>query len=722
VYKELGTRVNLTVGSHTYYNQWVGLFRLTVDGESYDGWCIDLEHGITSGQCFDATLTDALRKTPWCQIGYIMTNYSPSSGNEAAAIQLALWKCKYGKDYVKVSHSGIESMALAIYTDAQGECPRVIAGYSQLTLEPDGELVVSGGVACQKFTATVTDSGVTPLQGIQVQFEATNGSFSPPNGTLLTVPTDGNGEASVTLCWDASDEGSLTAHTEGYWPVIIHPTGSIQETIILQHRELTAEESIAWEQAVDARISISPLTDTNKVGENHDLTALVEVNDGTGWAPAVGVEVTFTKPAGVGSVAPATDITDVNGEAQTVLTSAVVGSSTVQASATVTVGGQTFNLVTDGTGGNSGPANKDWVDARISISPLTDTNKVGEDHDLTALVEVNDGTGWAPAVGVVVTFTKTAGVGSVAPATDITDVNGEAQTVLTTTVVGSSTVQASATVIVGGQTFNLVTDGTAGNSGPAEKDWTEPCGLRIIKKDWDTGDIVNRPGLIVKITPHPYTGTDYLEVEDNVSAYDKHTDGYGTILLLEIRCDLCYDIEEIRAPDGYNLDSEPVYDVCVSSIPDVFLYNTQSDGECETAFAYHGDYDGECFSYYGFSRWGWSIGPLSAGDYTFDIYAGAGQCDMSKGTLVGKLYVYYHGSTAWVTYTMTSDFTMDETHLYVGSEILPRDKNDEYTVAPGQYPFIHDPIDLKVDYYEITGLSGDIYVVAHAVVCGAYPD
>jgi hypothetical protein len=250
VYKELGTRVNLTVGSHTYYNQWVGLFRLTVGGESYDGWCIDLEHGIRSGQCFEATLTDALRKTPWCQIAYIMTNYSAGSGDEAAAIQLALWKCKYGKDYVKVSDSGIESMATAIYTDAQGKCPRVIAGYSQLTLEPDGALIVSGGVACQKFTATVTDSGVTPLQGIEVQFEATNGSFNPPNGTLLTVPTDGNGKASVTLCWDASQEGSLTAYTEGYWPVIIYPTGSIQETIILQHRELSADESIAWQQAL----------------------------------------------------------------------------------------------------------------------------------------------------------------------------------------------------------------------------------------------------------------------------------------------------------------------------------------------------------------------------------------------------------------------------------------------------------------------------------------
>jgi hypothetical protein len=59
---------------------------------------------------------------------------------------------------------------------------------------------------------------------------------------------------------------------------------------------------------------------------------------------------------------------------------------------------------------------------------------------------------------------------------------------------------------------------------------------------------------------------------------------------------------------------------------------------------------------------------------------------------------------------------MDETHLYVGNNVLPK-KNGSYTVSPGQYPYSHDLNNAETDQYEVTGLSGAIYVVAHAVVC-----
>jgi hypothetical protein len=146
----------------------------------------------------------------------------------------------------------------------------------------------------------------------------------------------------------------------------------------------------------------------------------------------------------------------------------------------------------------------------------------------------------------------------------------------------------------------------------------------------------------------------------------------------------------------------------------------------ETAFAADcGDYD-NCFldipdeDGSSFNRWGWSNGPLGAGTYYFDIYAGAGQCDRSKGTLVGLLTVDFDGSTAVVTYNTCGEYTMDEVHLYVGNEILARDVNNEYTVAPGQYPYIDDDIDTNSYTFTVDGLAGDIYVVAHAVVVGDY--
>lgn len=140
-------------------------------------------------------------------------------------------------------------------------------------------------------------------------------------------------------------------------------------------------------------------------------------------------------------------------------------------------------------------------------------------------------------------------------------------------------------------------------------------------------------------------------------------------------------------------------------------------GSCETAFAYGGD-DNDCFQNFGFSRWGWSNGPLAAqsSSYSFPIYAGAGQCVISNGTLVGTLTINYDGATATITYNMDTGYTMDETHLFVGDYRFPL-KNSVPTVAPGQYPDQHNLSDATSDTYTVNGLSGDIYVIAHAVVC-----
>jgi hypothetical protein len=149
------------------------------------------------------------------------------------------------------------------------------------------------------------------------------------------------------------------------------------------------------------------------------------------------------------------------------------------------------------------------------------------------------------------------------------------------------------------------------------------------------------------------------------------------------------------------------------------------DSGTETAFAF-GEEISTCFldidvdedGNGDFNRWGWTNGALSQGSYEFDIYAGAGRCDTNKGTLVGTLTVDYDGSTATVTYNVTAPFGMVETHLYVGSDILASNSGD-FTVAPGQYPTIHDELaSVSSDSYTIGGLSGDIYVVAHATVDG----
>ncbi len=153
------------------------------------------------------------------------------------------------------------------------------------------------------------------------------------------------------------------------------------------------------------------------------------------------------------------------------------------------------------------------------------------------------------------------------------------------------------------------------------------------------------------------------------------------------------------------------------------IYEGPLEAFGETAFAYGGAYATcfRCMDFDGdgkgdFKNWGWSNGPLAVDPvYTFDIYAGAAKCDINKGTLVGTLTVDYDGSTATVTYMMNEGWTMGFAQLYVGSEPLPRNSLDEYTTSPGQFPLI-EYVEGPTHTFTVPGLSGDIYVVAHADV------
>ncbi|PWN07830.1 hypothetical protein [Rhodohalobacter mucosus] len=121
------------------------------------------------------------------------------------------------------------------------------------------------------------------------------------------------------------------------------------------------------------------------------------------------------------------------------------------------------------------------------------------------------------------------------------------------------------------------------------------------------------------------------------------------------------------------------------------------------------------------TRWGWTNGALGEGTYTFPLYAGAGKCNLSKGQYSGDVEIVYEGSTVKVTFTAAPGVTFyqedgeSETHLYVGNVKMPASG-----AAPGKYPNNDDVVsssDTEV-VYEVTGVSGDIYVVAHAVMAG----
>jgi len=150
---------------------------------------------------------------------------------------------------------------------------------------------------------------------------------------------------------------------------------------------------------------------------------------------------------------------------------------------------------------------------------------------------------------------------------------------------------------------------------------------------------------------------------------------------------------------------------------------------CETAYAYGGEY-ATCFIDCPEiipENWGWTNGPLPEGHYVFDLWAGAGQCNLANGTNVGTLTIDYFAGTASIEYELSginpntlSLYTLNQAHLFVGNERFPLGPNGEYTSAPGQYPYStgYLPGGTTSYLFTIEGLNGLIYVIAQAEVCG----
>lgn len=162
-----------------YKSIWAGLFRMSIDGVPHDGWCIEPYVDIAPGWCFNATLLDKPRETPWCEIGYIMTSYSATTDSEAAAIQLAIWKFLYGRDaIVDLNLAGVETRALQIYDDAAGKC--LTGGRWVVVIDPAEK---RGG---EEIQSTITLTG--PSVGGDVQPISNVGVLAPWIGlTFLLV-------------------------------------------------------------------------------------------------------------------------------------------------------------------------------------------------------------------------------------------------------------------------------------------------------------------------------------------------------------------------------------------------------------------------------------------------------------------------------------------------------------------------------------------------------
>jgi len=240
---------------------------------------------------------------------------------------------------------------------------------------------------------------------------------------------------------------------------------------------------------VDAAVGISPHTAFNEIGHVHVFDIVVtafpagetpvsfvitpSVSDAGDVAPG-DVSTTCDNP----TVAPQNDGT-VKATCTLTINNDVPDTFVANVAADVTMGGLTVHRSTDGNmgPGGTGPATKNYVTANIGLSPLSADDPVGDLHTLTATVTTNDGSGNnqpAPAPdGTVVSFSLVSGPGSLAsPSCTISNGLGTCTDVLTSSVEGTSVINASVVITVDGvQLTRSTNDSVPGDSPNAVKNW-----------------------------------------------------------------------------------------------------------------------------------------------------------------------------------------------------------------------------------------------------------
>ncbi|WP_345010361.1 T9SS type A sorting domain-containing protein, partial [Christiangramia aestuarii] len=196
------------------------------------------------------------------------------------------------------------------------------------------------------------------------------------------------------------------------------------------------------------------------------------------------------------------------------------------------------------------------------------------------------------------------------------------------------------------------------------------------------------------------TWTDNCSDGDDITAYP--------VLVGQDECSMTYKYV-FKAIDDCGNDAEEV------------IYITREIDlvdNCETIYGYANSDVSQCFLEDGFNRWGWTNNLTAEDSYELTLYAGAGQCDRSKGAVAGTATIDYFDDKVTVTYEMDG-YTLSEAHVYIGCTPYPLNNGKE-TVAPGQYNF-NPSFGESVQAYQVGPIDvsdlDDVYVIVHGVAC-----
>lgn len=238
-------------------------------------------------------------------------------------------------------------------------------------------------------------------------------TFTPSAGSVLpaTVVTDADGQARTAWTLGATPGlVSLTVTAATTEPLIISATATQDELTLVSGGDQLRAAGAALAAPV-----------------------VVQLRDQAG-APLAGLPITFTPAAGSGTVGATTVVTNAQGQAQTAWT---LGS--VPGAKTLTIAGGSAAQLTV-------RALALAVDSLLVTGGNAQTSPVGQALSTPISVVVREREEGRPVSGATVTFTPTAGSGTVGATTVVTDAQGQAQTTWT---MGTTTGAKALTITAG---------------------------------------------------------------------------------------------------------------------------------------------------------------------------------------------------------------------------------------------------------------------------------
>ncbi|MBV4355685.1 Ig-like domain-containing protein [Pinibacter aurantiacus] len=357
--------------------------------------------------------------------------------------------------FTQANGSGTFTSATTVTTDANGDAfitmTSTVAGSNDITATVNGTVITNGspakavfvadvpktnvpttkltvtknnaaadGVDVDKITAHITDANGNPVAGATVVFTKASGSGTFT--TSVTVITDANGDAVVSMTSTAAGSNDITATVNGSAITNGSPAKAVFKADVPSVTNPATAMTVVQDNAK------ANGTDADKIK--------VHVVDANG-NPVQGATVVFTSTSGSATFSGSNTVTtDANGDAIVSMTSTVVGSNTITATVNgvaITNGNPaTVKFVSDVPSVNT-PTTKITVTKNDALADGTDVDKV--------TVHVTDANG-NPVAGATVDFAKSGSAVFVGTTTLTTDANGDATISLTSTASGITNVTA----------------------------------------------------------------------------------------------------------------------------------------------------------------------------------------------------------------------------------------------------------------------------------------